>query len=106
MDEGKNWGGNRKGAGRVGVVKRKYCHFYLSQEEEAIDKKVIAAFKNAESQITRELAKTLNCKQYEVVESVHNQILAARERIMAKAIEAIEAEIEIIKAAILKEKRT
>lgn len=106
MDEGKNWGGNRKGAGRVAVVKRKYCHFYLSQEEEAIDKKVIAAFKNAESQITKELAKELNCKQYEVAESVYNQMLASREKIMAKAIEAIEAEKETIKATILREKQS
>lgn len=100
----KNWGGTRRGAGRVSVIKRKYCHFYLSEEEDRLEQQVIAAFKETEATITKELAKELGVRQYEVAERVYNKMIAVREKIINEAIAKLETERDKVKAELQQEK--
>ncbi|CVK21565.1 hypothetical protein [Sporomusa sphaeroides] len=100
-DEEKNWGGSREGAGRVSVIERKNFYYRLSEAEHVIDKQVISAFKKVETELIKELAKARKCKQYEVVEDVHRQMLQAREKIMDAAKEAIMLEKNVIKDRLL-----
>lgn len=98
-----NWGGSREGAGRVSVIERKNYYFRLSEAEYAIDQQVFSAWKQVETELNRELAKELKCKQYQVAEDVYNQVLSAREKIMSAAVAAVMAEKDKIKDTLLKE---
>lgn len=95
------WGGNRKNAGRVSVVERKYCHYYLSAEEDAIEQGFLSAFREMEKELNRELSKELKCKQYEVAEEVYQRILEVRKQIVEEAIGKIGAAQTAIKKEIL-----
>lgn len=108
MTKNENWGGNRKGAGRVAAVKRTYCHYYLSKEENEIELEVTSAFKKVEAQINRDLAKELKCKQYEIADIVYKKILAHRKTLMDQVIKDINKVdlIKEIKEEIIKERQS
>ena len=89
MTKNENWGGNRKGAGRVATIKRNYCHYYLSKEENEIELELTSAFKKVEAEINRELAKELKCKQYEIADIVYQKVLAKRKNLIDQVIEDI-----------------
>lgn len=99
------WGGNRKNAGRVSVVQRKYCHYYLSAEEDALEQRLTSAFRQVEAELNRELAKEMKCKQYEVAEEVYQRILEVRTQIIEEAIGKIEAAKTGIKEGILQDRK-
>lgn len=105
-EEEKEWGGTREGAGRVSVIERKYRHFYLSLEEEKIDRQIVDAFKATEAELKRTLAKQLKCRQYEVEERVYKKLLALRETLAATSLEMIAAEKDAILQALLNEKQS
>ena len=108
MKKNENWGGNRKGAGRVAAVKRTYCHYYLSKEENEIELEVTSAFKKVEAQINRDLAKELKCKQYEIADIVYKKILAHRKALMDQLIKDISNDdlSKKIKEEIIKERQS
>ena len=103
--DSKNWGGKRDDAGRIAVVKRKNYKAYLSEEENAIDKRLSMAFRQTENELNKEIAGLLKCKQYEVSESVYAHVLALREKIITFAVAEVEKEKDVIKKQILQEKQ-
>ena len=96
-------GGVRAGAGRVGVIKRKYCHYYLSTEEDKTMRNLVSAIRQVETEITRELSKELKCKQYEIAEEVYQHMLQIEEKIISEAIKKVEAAKKSAKENMLKE---
>lgn len=98
----KNWGGVRAGAGRVaGISRKSFPSFRLTEDEYSIDKPYVDAFQEAEKEIIKDLAETLDCSPYEVTEKVYHSLLTFRQKLVNDSIEKMKNEKERIKNEIL-----
>lgn len=95
MDE-KKWGGARDKAGRITVIPRYTVRLRMAADEKELTHRFIDAFKNKETEILKKTSKKLKCPQYEIAQSVHDEIIAIRKKITETAISEFEKEAEQI----------